>query len=81
MKEELNMKYQKLGKGNHVRNNDRSLVLRKMFASLMLKQIQKGMRIINVDETFLGSSNFKRSEWCLQQDSKVSDQRLILPRL
>ena len=73
MKEQLKMKFQKLGKGNHVRNSDRSLILRKKFASLMLMQMQRGTRIINVDETFLGSSNFKRSEWCLQHDSKVSD--------
>ena len=66
LKEQLDLKFTKLGRGNHVRNSDRSLILRKKFAYLMLKQIQQGKRIINVDETFLGSSNFKRSEWCLQ---------------
>ena len=64
MKEQLNLKFTRLGKGNHVRNSDRALILRKKFATLMLKQIQQGLRIINVDETYLGSSNFKRSEWC-----------------
>ena len=81
MKEVLNLKYTKLRKGNHVRNCDRSLILRKKFAYHMLRQIEKGVRIINVDETVVGSSNFKRSEWCKQYDSSVSDQRLIQPRL
>ena len=67
LKEMLNLKYTKLGKGNHVRNCDRSLILRKKFAHLMLSHIQQGKRIINVDESVIGSSNFKRSEWCMQQ--------------
>ena len=77
LKEQLDLKYMRLGKGNHVRNCDRSLVLRKQFAAFMLKQIEAGVRVINVDETLIGRSNFKRAEWQVRHSSSVSDQLLI----
>ena len=75
------MKYIKLGRGNHCRNNDRSLVLRMKFGIIMLKEIQKGKRIINIDETWLGSSNYRRSEWCTANASSVINEHLVRPRI
>ena len=40
LKEQLHLRWRKLGKGNHVRNSDRSLVLRKLFATNILKRLE-----------------------------------------
>jgi hypothetical protein len=44
-------------------NLDRSKILRMEFARMLLTQMERGKRIINIDETWIGSSNFQRMHW------------------
>ena len=37
--------------------------MRQKFALLMLTELAKGKRVINVDETWVGSDSFHRSAW------------------
>ena len=41
-------------------NNERCLVLRQQYALRMLPQLEKKMRVINVDEMWLNSTRFLR---------------------
>ena len=44
-------------------NSDRCLVLRQQYALEMLKLLDKGKRIVNLDETWLNETNFARRVW------------------
>ena len=44
-------------------NNERCLVLRQQYALRMLPLLEKKMRVINVDESWLNSTRFLRRVW------------------
>ena len=44
-------------------NSPQSLVLRQKFAQYLLAQLHTGKRILNVDESWLGVSDFRRMAW------------------
>ena len=45
-------------------NLARSLVLRQHYAKVLLPQLVEGKRIINIDETWLPTLDFRRYRWC-----------------
>ena len=53
MKEELKMKYRMSKKLPTQANSQRCLVLRQQYAKKMLELLKEGLRIINVDESFV----------------------------
>ena len=46
----------------------------------MLDLLSEGKRILNVDETWIGQTNFARAEW---KDRKMASSRLnpVMPRI
>ena len=44
-------------------NAERNLVLRQMFAERLLYQLQKGTRLINVDESWLSYGDGRSMKW------------------
>lgn len=57
------MKYKDVHKVQPYTNSARSLVLRSRYAYCQLELMEIGKRIINVDESTIGESNFLRRSW------------------
>ena len=75
------MRYRKIKAVSVHANSPKNLVLRQQFAIEFLKLWQKRKRIINVDETWLGMSDFRRMKW-RPPDSTNSVAKLeIRPRV
>jgi len=64
MKEELGMSYKKIKPVAWQANSTRNLILRQQFALSMLSNLRgKYTTVINVDETWLGMTDFRRMKW------------------
>ena len=59
----MNMSYRKIIKGSIYANSVENLVLRQQFAMVMISLVRTKMRILNIDETWLGMSDFRRRKW------------------
>ena len=59
----MGLKYKKIKKIPFHGNSEKNLVLRQQFAMKLLELLQEGKRILNIDESWLTGTNFKRSMW------------------
>ena len=66
MREDLNMRYLKIIRTAPHANSDKSLVLRQQSALKLLKLMNTKSRLINIDESWLGESDFRRRKWQLK---------------
>jgi len=63
MKDELGLGYRVAKKVPIQANMERCLVLRQQYATEMLLLLQRGAHILNVDESWVSSTNFTRMLW------------------
>ena len=63
MREELGMRYRKIKTVSLHSNSEKNLVLRQRWSLEFLAQARKKRVFINVDETWLGMSDFRRMKW------------------
>ena len=63
MREELGMRYRKIKTVSLHSNSEKNLVLRQRWSLEFLTQARKKRVFINVDETWLGMSDFRRMKW------------------
>ena len=63
MREELGMKYCKVLQGAVHTNSVRNLILRQQCALVMIGMLHNKKNLLNVDETWLGMSDFRRRKW------------------
>ena len=63
MRLELNMRFKKLVRISVHANSVRSLILRQQYALKLITLLKSGKRILNVDETWLGMTDFRRRKW------------------
>ena len=63
MKRDLNMSYRKIQTVTVRTNSEKNLVIRQQFALKLIEVLQSGKRVINVDQTWLGMSDFRRMKW------------------
>jgi hypothetical protein len=59
----LGLKFKKIKKIPFRGNSEKNLVLRQQFAMKMLELLESGKRVLNIDESWMTSTNFKRSKW------------------
>ena len=81
MKKDLGLSYRKVKKVAVQANSERCLVLRQQYAVTMLPLLTKGVRVINVDETWLNESNFTRRCWLPKSSPGTETLRTITPTL
>ena len=81
MKDELGLAYRMTRKIPVQANHKRCLVLRQQYAMVMLPLLQKGTRILNVDETWLNSTNFTRMAWSAPGTSATIQAKPISYRI
>ena len=63
MKTQLRLSYRKIKRVPFAGNLERNKVLRCLYAQKMLQVYQSGQRVINVDESWLPSADFRRRRW------------------
>jgi hypothetical protein len=63
MREDLGMKYRKVVPTSIHGNSVKNLVLRQQFAINLTRLLQDGKVILNMDESWLGMSDFRRRKW------------------
>ena len=81
LKEDLGMRYKKVHPVALHANSEKNLVLRQRFAMVFLDIMLAGKRVVNLDESWLGASDFRCRKWC-PKDSRNSVAKLQLqPRI
>ena len=63
MKLQFRMRYRKIKRTAYLANSPRSLVVRHEFAKCMMRLLDEGKTIINVDETFLNVADLRYMKW------------------
>ena len=63
MKRDLGMRYKKVVHVSVHANSAKNLVLRQQFALEYIRLLVSGRTILNIDETWLGMSDFRRRKW------------------
>ena len=81
MKDELGLCYRMSKKIPVQANEKRCLVLRQQYALVMLPLLEKGTRILNIDESWLNETNFVRKIWCPPQSPATVQSRPISYRI
>ena len=81
MKVDLHLAYRPLKRISFRGNSARCLILRKMFAESMIGLLEKGKRIINVDETWINLKNYTRRRWRWRGVINSVNTKEISPRI
>ena len=63
MKNGLDMTYRKINKTPIHANSIQNRIMRKQCSHMLFRYAKKGFRLINIDETWLGGTNFQRRAW------------------
>ena len=63
LREQLGMRFSKLKKLPNQANSLRNLHMRQKFGMKVIDLLFEGKRILNIDETWIGQTNFRRQAW------------------
>ncbi len=81
MRSKLNMKYKKVVPVSVHANSEKNLVLRQQFAIKFISILQSKSIIINVDESWIGQSDFRQMKWQAHGDSNSVAKLMLAPRI
>ena len=63
LKKDLGVTYQAIKRIPYRGNSTRCLALRQRYAQYMLSLLESGVRVINIDQTWIGETNYVRRKW------------------
>ena len=75
------MRYKKIKRCSIHVNSIKNLVLRQQYAIQFLELVQEKKNFINIDETWLGMSDFRRQKWRVHGSTNSVPQLQIVPRI
>jgi hypothetical protein len=78
---QLGMRYRKIERVSLHANLEKNKILRQQWAEAFIKLWQESKVILNVDETWLGMSDFRRMKWRGQGVNNSVPSRTIAPRI
>ena len=81
MKKELDLRYKRIKEISWQGNSDKNKVLRQQFAKILLEIDFKKTALLNVDETFLATTDFRRYKWCRSGDTNSVPVKQVQPRI
>ena len=81
MKDQLHMRFRKVSKGPIYLNSTRNLVLRQQGAMKVLEAINRGKVLINIDETWINESDFRRMKWRAYGETNIVQSVSLTPRV
>jgi hypothetical protein len=81
MKEELGMSYRKIKTVSLHSNSEKNLILRQRYTIEFLAQARKKRIFLNIDETWLGMSDFRRMKWQVPGTTNSVAKLEVQPRI
>ena len=81
MREDLGMRYRKIKTVSLHSNSEKNLVLRQRWALEFLAQARKKKIFLNIDETWLGMSDFRRMKWQVPGTTNSIPKIEVTPRV
>ena len=81
MRDELGMRYRKVKAVLLHSNSEKNLILRQQFATEMIAIFQEKKIILNLDETWLGMSDFRRMKWRVKGSNNSISKLQLAPRI
>lgn len=81
LKKDCGMTYRRIKPISLHANSPKNLVLRQQFALVLLNALKTVRHIINVDETWLGMSDFRRMRWERKGATNSFPQLQVRPRI
>lgn len=81
LKKEMDMSYRKIVKSALHANSEKNLFLRQRFAVKWIALTQKKTIFLNIDETWLDMSDFRRMKWRPKYSSNSNPTILVWPRI
>ena len=81
MREDLGMRYRKLVPISIHGNSDKNLVLRQQFAMQLIGLLKAGKTLLNVDETWIGMTDFRRRKWMAPGTTNSVAKLEVRPRI
>ena len=77
MKKKFKLSYRRIKRVVHAGNSERCKVLRQLYARKMLELFSQGKHIVNIDESWVPVSDFRRRCWNRAgEDNSLSDRPL-----
>ncbi len=81
LRDELGMRYKKITVlAPHV-NSDRNLILRQQFGLEMIRILNEKKVLLNLDETWIGMSDFRRMKWRVKDSTNSVAKSQMTPRI
>ena len=77
LKNEFNLSYRKIRRVPFQGNSDRCLVLRQLYARKMFQLYNDGYHVLNIDESWIPSEDFRRGCWSARGDVNSLPERSI----
>jgi hypothetical protein len=81
MKHDIGLRFRKVVATNPHCNSQRSLVLRQQFALRLLNLCEDRPRVINVDESWLGMADYRRTKWLPADVPRTTTKAILSPRV
>ena len=81
MRAHLGMRYRKIIPISVHGNSDKNLVLRQQFALNLIQLLEAGKTLLNIDESWLGMSDFRRRKWKAPGTTNSVTQLQMRPRI
>ena len=81
MKKDLGMRFKKIQSVSVRTNSEKNLVLRQQFAVNLIQVLNSGKRVLNVDQTWLGMSDFRKMKWRPKDSTNSIPKLSMLPRI
>ncbi len=77
----MGMRYKRVVKTAIQTNTEASLVKRQASAMVLLTEMQRGKRILNLDESWVGEMDFRKLKWRRRGESNTISSKEVTPRL
>ena len=77
----MGMKYTKVKSISYQANSHKNLILRQRFAVRFLNLNLYGKVIINIDETWIGQTDFRRRKWSFIHQPDSVAKKNVQPRI
>ena len=81
LKKDLGLSYLKTKKLNSKANSVKALAQRQQYALTLLSILERGKRVINIDETWLNETSFVRRVWAKKGGHGNLQLNTVSPRL
>ena len=81
IKKDMGMRYRKINAISVHTNSNKNLVLRQQFALKLITLMHQGKRILNVDQSWLVMTDFRRRKWRPRESNNFVTKAQVTTRI